>query len=142
MKIISKVLNNSTIIKLVDRDARTEEEVEELKQKGIKVLSKRHIECYLLDDEIIKLLCDKEGKSDKYEEILEVKRQKLEGSISRGNAADDIKSASGEIFVEIKRILQLSRGGNTKDAFFRDIMAPLITPETRVYQELKNEIFE
>lgn len=56
MKIISKVLNNSTIIKLVDRDARTEEEVEELKQKGIKVLSKRHIECYLLDDEIIKLL--------------------------------------------------------------------------------------
>lgn len=141
MKIISKVLNNSTMIKVVDRDARTPEEVAELKHKGIKVLSKRHIECYLLDDELIKLLCEKEGNSDKYEEILEVKSQKMESSISRGNSPDDIKSASGEIFVEIKRILKLKRGGNTKDAFFRDVMAPLITPDTNVYQALKNEIF-
>ncbi|MDY6398435.1 MAG: AAA family ATPase [Treponema sp.] len=141
MKIISKVLSNSQKIKLVDRDARTPEEVEELKQKGIKVLSKRHIESFLLDDEVLQLLCKNEGKSDKYQEIVEMKKLKLESSITRGNAADDIKSASGEIFVEIKRILQLNRGGNTKDAFFRDIMAPLITPETRVYQELKNEIF-
>lgn len=141
MKIISKVLSNSTIIKLVDRDARTPEEVAELRQKGIKVLSKRHIESYLLDDEILQLLCNKEGKSDEYQKIVEIKEQKLASSISRGNAADDIKSASGEIFVEIKRILQLNRGGNTKDAFFRDIMAPLITPETNVYQDLKHEIF-
>lgn len=141
MKIISKVLNNSTMIKVVDRDARTPEEVAELKHKGIKVLSKRHIECYLLDDELIKLLCEKEGNSDKYEEILEVKSQKMESSISRGNSPDDIKSASGEIFVEIKRILKLMRGGNTKDAFFRDVMAPLITPDTNVYQALKKEIF-
>lgn len=141
MKIISNVLSNSKKIKLVDRDARTTEEVEELKQKGIKVLSKRHIESYLLDDEILQLLCKKEGKSDKYQEIVDIKKQKLASSISRGNAADDIKSASGEIFVEIKRILQLNRGGNTKDAFYRDILAPLITPETNVYQELKNEIF-
>ena len=141
MKIISKVLSNSTIIKLVDRDARTPEEVAELRQKGIKVLSKRHIESYLLDDEILQLLCNKEGKSDEYQKIVEIKEQKLASSISRGNAADDIKSASGEIFVEIKRNLQLNRGGNTKDAFFRDIMAPLITPETNVYQDLKHEIF-
>ena len=142
MKIISKVLNNSTMIKVVDRDARTPEEVAELKHKGIKVLSKRHIECYLLDDEILQLLCNREGKSDEYQKIVEIKEQKLASSISRGNAEDDIKSASGEIFVEIKRILQLNRGGNTKDAFFRDIMAPLITPETNVYQYLKHEIFE
>jgi len=141
MKIISKVLSNSQKIKLVDRDARTPEEVEELKQKGIRVLSKRHIESYLLDDEVLQLLCNNEGKSDKYQEIVDMKQLKLESSIARGNAADDIKSASGEIFVEIKRILQLNRGGNTKDAFFRDIMAPLITPETRVYQDLRNEIF-
>lgn len=142
MKIISNVLSNSQKIKLVDRDARTPEEVEELRQKGIKVLSKRHIECYLLDDEIIQLLCNHEGKMDKYQEIVDMKKQKLENSISLGNAADDMKSASGAIFVEIRQILQLNRGGNTKDAFFRDIIAPLITPETRVYQELKHEIFE
>lgn len=141
MKIISNVLSNSKMIKVIDRDARTPEEVNELKRRGIKVLSRRHIECYLLDDEIIKLLCDKEGKTDKYEEILEAKKRNLENSISRGNAIDDMKSASDGIFSEIKRILQLSRGGNTRGAFFRDILAPLITPETKVYQELKSEIF-
>lgn len=142
MKIISKVLSNSRIIKLVDRDARTTEEISELNAKGIKVLSKRHIESYLFDNEILKLLCDKERKADKYNEILEMKKQKIDGSISRGNATDDIKSASGDIFVGIRTILQLSRCGNTKEAFIRDILAPLITPETRVYQELKKEIFD
>lgn len=142
MKIISKILQHSQRIKLVDRDARTPEEIQELNTKGVKVLSKRHLECYLLDDEIIKRLCEKNGKLDKYDEILAMKQQKINDSISRGNAPDDIKSASGEIYVEIKKILLLSHAGNTKDAFFRDIMAPLITPDTSAYQDLKKQIFE
>ncbi|WP_372519460.1 AAA family ATPase [Candidatus Ruminimicrobiellum ovillum] len=142
MKIISQALSNSKIIKLVDRDDRNDNEIEELKNKDIKVLSRRHIESYLLDDEILKLLCEKENKSDKYDEILSIKKAKLEDSISRGNPKDDIKSASGDIYVEIKKILQLSHSGNTKDAFFRDTLAPLITPETQVYKELEKDIFE
>ena len=136
-----EILKASRKRRIASGSGRSVEEVNELKRRGIKVLSRRHIECYLLDDEIIKLLCDKEGKTDKYEEILEAKKRNLENSISRGNAIDDMKSASDGIFSEIKRILQLARGGNTRGAFFRDILAPLITPETRVYQELKSEIF-
>ncbi|MBR4631892.1 MAG: AAA family ATPase [Elusimicrobia bacterium] len=142
MKIISQTLSNSKKIKLVDRDDMNDNEIEELKNQDIKVLSKRHIESYLLDDEILKLLCEKENKSDKYDEIISIKKAKLEDSISRGNPKDDIKSASGDIYVEIKKILQLSHSGNTKDAFFRDTLAPLITPETQVYKELEKDIFE
>lgn len=141
MKIISNVLSNSRKIKVIDRDARCPEEIKELNAKGINVLSKRHIECYLLDDEIIKLLCEKENKADKYEEILTVKKKKLEESVEKGNAPDDIKSVSGEIYVEIKKILQLSNCGNTKETFFRYTITPLITPETEIYKELKREIF-
>ena len=141
MKIISNVLSNSRKIKVIDRDARSPEEIKELNAKGINVLSKRHIECYLLDDEVIKLLCNKENKTDKYEEILTAKKNILEESVKNGNARDDIKSASGAIYVEIKKILQLSNCGNTKDAFFRDTITPLITPETEIYKELKKEIF-
>ena len=45
---------NTKIIRLIDRDDRSEEEVNENLEKGIKVLSRRHIESYLLDDEILK----------------------------------------------------------------------------------------
>lgn len=141
MKIISNVLNNSKIIKVIDRDARTPEEVRELNTKEITVLSRRHIECYLLDDEVIKLLCDKVNQPDKYEEILKVKGEKIQASISKGNPPDDMKSASGEIYLEIRKILQLSHSGNTTEAFFRDTIAPLITPDTEIYKELRNEIF-
>lgn len=56
--------------------------------------------------------------------------EKIAASTARGNAADDIKSASGEIYVELKRILNMTKCGNTKDAFFRDTLAPLITEDT------------
>lgn len=141
MQIISKVLQNSTIIKFVDRDDKSVEEITECKQRGIKVLAKRHIESYLLDDEIIAKLCDIVGKPDKIAECIAAKAAKIAASIARGNAVDDIKSASGEIYVELKRILNLTKCGNTKDAFFRDTLAPLITEETSIYKELEREIF-
>ena len=67
--------------------------------------------------------------------------EKIAASTARGNAADDIKSASGEIYVELKRILNMTKCGNTKDAFFRDTLAPLITEDTSIYKELEREIF-
>lgn len=141
MKIISNILGNSKKIKLVDRDGRSDEEVDELNQKDIKVLSKRHIECYLLDDEILTKLCNIVGKPELVSTVMFAKQDAINESIGRGNASDDIKSASGKIFTEVKRILQITRGGNTKDAFFRDTLVPLITPDTQIYQELKQEIF-
>lgn len=141
MKIISQVLRNSTIIKFVDRDDKSDEEIAELQAKGIKVLMKRHIECYLLDNEIIKKLCNSVNKEDKIEECLNSKAKIIEGSIKRGNPSDDIKSASGDIYVSLKRILELTKCGNTKDAFFRDTIAPLITEETQIYKDLEIEIF-
>lgn len=141
MKIISQVMQNSEIIKFVDRDDKSAEEVAECNRKGIKVLNRRHIESYILDDEIITKLCNGVGKPDKIAECITAKTAKITASTTRGNAVDDIKSASGEIYVELKRILNLTQCGNTKDAFFRDTLVPLITEETSVFKELEQEIF-
>jgi hypothetical protein len=73
---------------------------------------------------------------------LEAKNQAIQDSIGRGHPSDDIKSASGNIFVELKRILGLTQCGNNKCAFIRDTMTPLVTEDTAVYQELENEIFK
>ena len=141
MQIISRVLEHSNIIKLVDRDDKSEEEVSSLHDRGIKVLAKRHIECYLLDDEIITKLCIVQGKRDKIEECLTAKKTEIDRSISRGNPKDDIKSASGQIYTDLKRILSLTQCGNDTASFLKFTMSPLITQDTKIYTELESNIF-
>ncbi len=141
MRIVSNILKSSKILIFIDRDDRSEEEVNELLRKGIKTSKRRHVECYLLDDEIIMKLCAKEGKPELFDECLQAKKDALTKSKNRGNPEDDTKSASGEIYIELKRILSIEQSGNTKCAFLRDTMAPLVTEETMIYQELENEIF-
>lgn len=142
MRIVKEVLNNSKIIKLVDRDDKSDEQVNECNRKGIRVLGRRHLECYLFDDEMIRKLCQTKGMPEKEAECLEMKRQAMHDSITnRGNPSDDIKSASGEIYNNLKRILQLTRCGNDTHSFLRDTMAPLLTTDMPLYAEIKQCIF-
>jgi hypothetical protein len=141
VKIISNILKSSEIIKFVDRDDKSNAEVAELLAKGVKTSARRNIECYLLDDEIISKLCSAIGKAEFIGQCLQAKTLAIQESVDRGNPEDDIKSASGKIFTEVKRILGLTQCGNNKCAFLRDTIAPLVTQETLVYQEIENEIF-
>jgi len=135
------VLYAVPLIKIVDRDDRSDQEVIELAKKGIKVLSKRHLESYLLDDTVIKKLCHEVGEDEKYEECICKKEKAIENTVSQGKPADDIKSSRGEIYNALKQILGLNRCGNNADSFLRDTIAPLITPDMEIYQQLEHEIF-
>jgi len=140
--VINQVLKGSQIIKVVDRDDKSPAEISEANKKGIKVLKKRHIESYLLEDEIIEKLCNTTGNATKIPDALQIKKDKIAASVARGNPSDDVKSASGDIYVELKKLLGLTGCGNTKDAFLRDTICPLITPDTTVYKELEIEILK
>lgn len=141
MKIIGQVLKNSTIIKIVDRDERSEDEIKELNNQNIHVLSRRHLESYLLDDEIIRKLCIQNNGLDKYDTIIAEKNKAIKNSISRGNQPDDIKSAAGEIINSIKQNLQLTQCGSKTHTFLRDTMAHLVTQDTETYKILELDIF-
>ena len=142
INIIKEVLKKSKIIKLVDLDDRSKEQVKECREKGIKVLSRRHIEAFLLANEMIEKLCNAKHKTDKISECLEMKNTVIDKSVKeRGNSIDDVKSASGEIFNGLKHILGLTQCGNNTPAFLRDTMAPLLTPDMALYTELENCIF-
>jgi predicted ATPase len=141
VKMISNILKSSEIIKFVDRDDKSDAEVNELLQNGVRTSGRRHIECYLLDDEIIRKLCSSVDKEEFAEQCLQAKTSAIQESVGRGNPQDDVKSASGKIFTEIKGILGLTQCGNNKCAFLRDTMAPLVTDETEVYKEIEKEIF-
>lgn len=96
----------------------------------------------MLDDTIIKKLCDSVGKSEEYSECIREKNEALLASISRGNAPDDYKSARGDIYNALKRRLALTKCGNNADSFIRDTLSPLITPDMDVYKKLDAEIFD
>jgi len=78
---------------------------------------------------------------EKLDECLAAKRMAMESSKQRNNPPDDIKSARGDIYNSIKKILGLTQCGNNSDAFLRDTIAPLIKADTNVYKELEREIF-
>jgi hypothetical protein len=140
-QIIETLLKNTQVIKIVDRDDRSPQEVASLIKMGIKVLKMRNLESYMFDDEVIKKLCESVGKPEKYEECLSEKAKAINDSKNIRSAPDDYKSVRGDIYLALKRHLSLTQCGNTADTFIRDTLSPLITQDTDVYKRLEEEIF-
>lgn len=138
---IQTLLPGTKVIRVVDRDDKSPQEIGELQAVGVKVLSKRQLESYLFDDEIIAKLCTSPERATDIPKALQAKTQALADSQSRGNAPDDIKSAAGQIYTELKKLLTLTGCGDNTEAFLKDTMAPLVTPDTQTYQMLKTDIF-
>lgn len=81
-EIMNTLLNKSKVIKIVDRDDRSEQEVAELLKNKVKTLSKRHLEAYLLDDSIIEKLCINCKQREKYVECLSKKAEAIQHIVS------------------------------------------------------------
>lgn len=140
--LLKETLKSSKIIRLLDRDDKSEQEVAEFVNRDFVVLRQRHIESYLFDDGVLKKLVESVAQDTKWEELLEIKTQAIKKSVSRGNPQDDVKSASGDIYNGIKNLLSLTQCGNNTAAFMRDTLAPLITTEMQIYKQLKDEIVQ
>lgn len=140
-KAIQTIVAGTKVLRVVDRDDRSPQEVQELEAEGVRVLKRRHLESYLMDDETLEALCVREGKPEKLADVLAAKASAMAASVTRGNATDDVKSAAGGIYVETKKILALTGVGNDSNSFLRDTLAPLVVPGTAVYDELKRDVF-
>ena len=126
------------VTRLIDRDARSPEEIAELGERGTRVLSRRNLESYLFDDEVLRTLAISMNKGDKAEELL---TRKADIVTRRSDTADDLKPASGEIYLACKETLGLTHPGNDTKTFMRDTLAPVVKPGIRVYAELKSDVF-
>ena len=137
--ILSRILPQTKVVALADRDDKSEEQVAQY--DGI-TLAERNIESYLLADDVIDALLQREGKPELRDQALEIKANALANSINRGNTRDDLKSAAGEIYIGLKQLIGLQRSGDNKDAFMKDTLAPLIVPGMTTYQKLKSDIVD
>jgi predicted ATPase len=139
---LAQILPKASLWRLADRDDKSAAEVTAFEeQRGI-VLSERNLESFLFADDVIKALLDKEQKPQLLMDALRIKQQALSNSAARGNPPDDLKSAAGEIYVELKKLLSLQRCGNTTDAFMRDALAPLIAPPMAAFASLKKAVID
>ena len=91
---------------------------------------------------MIEALLAVEQKEAQLPAALQIKKHALANSTARGNPADDLKSAAGEIYTELKKLLGLQRCGNNTDAFMRDTLAPLVAPPMATYEALKSAIID
>ncbi|WAX93980.1 AAA family ATPase [Aminobacter sp. NyZ550] len=139
--ILPKVAAGMKVSRLIDHDDHAQSEVQKFNQDGIKVLSRRHLEAYIYDDETLTELCASVGKPESASDVIAAKTKAIADSVRRGNPSDDIKSAAGRIYTETKRLLALTQVGNDQMAFARSTLAPLIKPGMTVYAELKADIF-
>lgn len=138
---LPRIVSGITVRRLIDRDDHDIAQIAQYRTGGIQVLSRRNIESYLFDDEVLDALCTQEGRQADLPALLAAKQNALTASVNRGNPPDDMKSAAGEFYNSVRQILQLVARGNDYRAFARSTLAPLITPQTAVYQELRQAIF-
>lgn len=126
------------VIRLIDRDDQSDEEVAERIRDGVRIVCRRNIEGILFDDEILKILAERSGFGHKSSKILAEKSRLLTES---NGAIGDIKPIAGLLYVFCKKELELSGCGNTVQAFMRDTLSPMVRPGTAIYDELREAIF-
>ena len=137
-EIIRQVAGGVKVIRLIDRDDRSDAEMSEEASNGVRVLTRRNLESYLFDDEVLKALVYQKGKNEVINDLLSEKERL---SRETSGAADDLKKIRGQLYNKCKKLLRLTGCGNTAEAFMRDTLAPLVRPEMEVYKQLKQDIF-
>ena len=142
LPVLEQIVGGTSIIRFRDRDDLTPEEIRTKHAEGVRVMAAyRNIESILLSDGVLcEALRRSLGKSERFEAI----RMARDDALARGadqHATDDLKPAAQAVHQAARTVLQLPRAGETKHAFMRDLLAPLVSANTPEYEKLRGDIF-
>ena len=141
LPVLEQIIAGTSIIRFRDRDDLTREEVKTKRAEGIRVMSTyRNIESVLLSDGVLWRLCEVQGGSDRFEAIRMARDRQLANCAGQ-HAPDDLRPAAQAVHQAARVELKLPRPGESKEAFMRDVLAPLVTDGTKEYEDLKRDIF-
>lgn len=140
-KAIQVIAPGTKIVRLIDRDDHSDPEVSELRKNGIKVLSLRNIESYLLADEIINKLYVSYGRESDAA-LVEMAELLADSRANRGNPSDDFKPIIKAFRSWLRKDLELNSQGNDTLEFVLNVITPHITPGTSTYDQLETDIFD
>lgn len=136
------VIKGIKVRRLIDRDDHSSQDRIDLRKEGIWMLSLRHLEVYLYNEEVLAALYQQKGRILKFPAFQLAYQNALASSTNRGNPVDDVKSAAPDIYKFVKTHLGITASGNDQMAFARTVLAPLIKPGMVIYDQLKKDIFD
>jgi hypothetical protein len=122
-RLLTAMAPGVSLHRLIDRDDRTNQEIRTLQDQGVRVLSRRTIESYLLDDEVLTSVCEGFGNPEASAPLLAAKATALQNSIAVGGPIDNFKRPAGDIYNAAKRLLPNHKLGSDKRAFMKGICA-------------------
>jgi len=132
--VINSLAKGIQVTCLRDGDTLSESEIHKHRQEGLRVLAKRSIEQYLFSDEILQSLCDSihplNTIPDAAQQLINIKM----------DSSPKIKDAAAKIHQKVTD-WGAEKTGSKWQVFALDMLAPLITPETETYKELREIIF-
>ena len=137
---LPRIINGIEVVRLIDRDDRTDGGINDANEQGIRVLTRRNLESYIFDDEVLQKLAEKCGKDEMINDLL-MKKRKILNDTATNREADNLKPVRSEIRLACKNILGLVHSGNSTNEFMIETLAPLIRPGMKVYNVLKKDIF-
>jgi hypothetical protein len=129
------------VTRVIDRDDRTDEEIRGLQAQEVRVLSRRTIESYLLDDTVLQMMCGFFEQPELAPQLLEAKAEALRNSVANRGPADDLKRPAGDIYNAAKRLFPTRKLGSDNRAFMKGFCAPLVRQVEPLYAELRQDIF-
>ena len=125
--ILQTVIQKAEIFTVRDRDELLDEKRNELIEKGIRVLTRRSIEDYIIDSEVL----------EKFAGDYDLDDSQLQDLINlNGNSA---KARAGKIYQKVRSYGLVV--GETKEEFLSDVLVHLLSQEMAAYQELEEDIF-
>ena len=136
---IEKIVKSARVMGIVDRDKATCGEIKRNAKKGIRTLSRKTIESYLLDDEVLTKLCEDYGASDKINDLLTAKQDALNKHGLK--LSDNLKPIVQQVHGAAQKVLESANLGNTRESFMMDMLASRIQPGMQVYDQLEKDIF-
>ena len=126
--ILQDVIRKADIFKVRDRDNLLPEKRKKLIEQGTRVLTRRCIEDYLVDHEVLEKFANDNGlEACQLQELKNIN-------------GDDAKARSGKIYQKISKGYGLIVGDDRQE-FLSGVLAPLFSEEMAVYQELEKDIF-
>jgi predicted ATPase len=139
--VFPSVIKGVTARRLIDRDDHGAPDIADFRKQGVWTLSRRHLESYLYDEEVLHAIYAQSGRLSDFPELQAARTMAIADSVGRGNPPDDIKSAAPQIYTFIKKHLSLTGCGDNQMAFARNVLAPSIRQGMTIYDELKHDVF-
>ena len=133
--IASVIAPGTHILKLRDRDDLSPESRTRLLENdpNLRVLERRSLESYLLDDEVLEALVN--DRNNRVENAVGKLKAARDGAIRPNGSA---KGAIGVVFGIAKKVLGNTEGlGENAPQFSAEVLAKLITPDMSVRKELE-----